>query len=67
MKNENSHVWLGMAIGALVGAAATYLIVKNKDVIKQEFENMTEKVKETIGNVTNKARGKVAAEDAAEQ
>ncbi|MDL2283315.1 hypothetical protein LJB94_02225 [Odoribacter sp. OttesenSCG-928-G04] len=59
MKEGNSHLGLGMALGALLGAAATYLIVKNKDVIRREIENMTEKVKEKMDSVRETATEKV--------
>ncbi|MDR1756156.1 MAG: hypothetical protein LBR65_04245 [Culturomica sp.] len=57
MKHENSHgqLFTGMLFGALVGACATYLIVKNKDSIQKYWEDMNEKMKDGMHRFADKA------------
>lgn len=58
MKNEGSHLVSGMVFGALLGACATYLIIKNQGTIKREFEHASEKVKEGVHEFGRKAKEK---------
>lgn len=58
MKNEGSHLVSGMFFGALLGACATYLIIKNQATIKREFAHASEKVKEGIHEFGHKAKEK---------
>ena len=60
MKQENSHGQLvtGMLFGALVGACATYLIIRNKESIQKGWENMSGKVKDGMDHFAHKAREK---------
>lgn len=77
-ENSNGHLVTGLLFGALVGACATYLIVKNKDSIRKCWEEMNEKVKDGMHQFADKAKEKAdeltqkakekmhAAEEAAE-
>lgn len=58
MRNEGSHLVSGMVFGALIGACATYLIIKNKGTIKREFEEVSERVKDGVHEFGHKAREK---------
>lgn len=58
MKNESTHLMSGMLFGALIGACATYLIIKNKDSIKRELEAAGEKVKHGVHEFADKAKNK---------
>lgn len=48
----------GMLFGALIGACATYLIIKNKGTIKRELEEVSEKVKDGVHDSGHKAKEK---------
>lgn len=61
MKNESTHLTSGLLFGALIGACATYLIIKHKDSIKRELEYAGEKVKHGVHEFAEKA--KVKAEE----
>ena len=58
MRNEGSHLMSGMLFGALIGACATYLIIKNKGTIKRELEEVSEKVKYGVHEFGHKAKEK---------
>ncbi len=58
MKNGSSHLVAGMAFGALLGACATYLIIKNKATLKREFEEVADKVKHGVHDMAHKAKEK---------
>lgn len=58
MRNESSHLASGMLFGALIGACATYLIIKHKDSIKRELEYAGEKVKHGVHEFAEKAKMK---------
>lgn len=58
MKDEkSSHLGLGLVFGALIGAAATYLIVKNQDAIQRELEKVKDGVKDFAARTKNKIHG----------
>ena len=61
MRNEGSHLMSGMLFGALIGACATYLIIKNKGTIKRELEEVSEKVKDGVHEFGHKAKEKANA------
>ncbi len=58
MKNESSHLASGMVLGLIVGACATYFIIKNKETIKRGLENMSDKVKDGVQDFAHKAKEK---------
>ncbi|WP_251622904.1 YtxH domain-containing protein [Odoribacter lunatus] len=59
MRNENSNLVPGLLFGALIGACATYLIIKNKSAIKRNLEAAGEKVKHGVHEFAEKAKNKV--------
>lgn len=58
MKNGSSHLVAGMAFGALLGACATYFIIKNKGTLKRDFEEVADKVKHGVHDFAYKAKEK---------
>lgn len=58
MKNGSSHLVAGMALGALIGAYATYFIIKHQGTLKRDFDEVAEKVKHGVHDFAHKAKEK---------
>jgi gas vesicle protein len=59
MSDKNSNLGLGIALGAVIGAAAACLFIKHKQTITEGFNRVTETIKENAFDLSAKAKEKV--------